>query len=60
MNIRGLCSNFADRESFLELNSTDILTPCETNLDDSSDSGQFSVWGYLNLIGKSSTTLSMT
>ena len=60
MNIRGLCSNFADRESFLELNSTDILTPCETNLDDSSDSGHFSVWGYLNLIGKSSTTLSMT
>ena len=42
-NIRGLCSNFVDRESFLESNSPDILALCETNLDDSVDSGNFSV-----------------
>ena len=34
-NIQGLRSNFVDCESFLESNSTDILTLCETNLDDS-------------------------
>ena len=33
-NIRGLRSNFADCESFLESNSADILALCETNLDD--------------------------
>ena len=38
-NIRGLCSSFVDCESFLESNSPDILTLCETNLDDSIDSG---------------------
>ena len=27
-NIRGLRSNFVDRESFLELNSPDILAVC--------------------------------
>ena len=42
--------------SFLELNSPDILTVCETNLDDSIDSGNFSVRGYLSLIQKDSTT----
>ena len=42
-NIRGLCSNFVDCESFLESNSPDILVLCETNLDDSVDSGNFSV-----------------
>ena len=55
-NIRGLCSNFVDCESFLETNSPDILAPCETNLDDSVDSGNFSVRGYLCLIQKCSTT----
>ena len=42
--------------SFLELNSPNILTVCETNLDDSIDSGNFSVRGYLSLIQKDSTT----
>ena len=49
-NIRGLRSNFVDCESFLESNSPDILALCETNLDDSIDSGNFSVRGYLPLI----------
>ena len=43
MNIQGLHSNFVDCESFLESNSPDILALCETNLDDSIDSGNFSV-----------------
>ena len=51
-NIRGLCSNFIDCESFLESNSPDILALCETNLVDSTDSGN-----YLPLIRKDSTTL---
>ena len=54
MNIRGLRSNFVDCESFLESNSPDILALCETNLDDSIDSGHFSVRGYLHLIWKDS------
>ena len=33
-NIRDLCSNFVECESFLESNSHDILALCETNLDD--------------------------
>ena len=49
-NIRGLYSNFVDCESFLESNSPEILALCETNLDDSIDSGNFSVRGYLPLI----------
>ena len=49
-SIRGLCSNFVDCESFLESNSPGILGLCETNLDDSIDSGNFSVRGYLPLI----------
>ena len=55
-NIRGLRSNFVDCESFLESNSPDILSLCETNLDDSIDSGNFSVRGYLPLIRKDSST----
>ena len=46
-NIRGLHSNFVDCESFLESNCPDILALCETSLDDSIDSGNFSVRGYL-------------
>ena len=46
-NIRGLRSNFVDWESFLESNSPDILALYETNLDDSTDSGNLSVGGYL-------------
>ena len=55
-NIRGLCSNFVDCESFLESNSPDILALCETDLDDSIDSRNFSVRGYLPLIRKDSST----
>ena len=55
-NIRGLCSNFVDCESFLESNSSDVLALCEINLDDSINSGNFSVRGYLPLIPKDSTT----
>ena len=49
-NIRGLCSNFVDSESFLVSNSRDILALCETNRDDSIDSGNFFVRGYRPLI----------
>ena len=56
MNIRGLRSNFVDGESFLESNSPDIIAVCETNLDDSVDSGNSCVRGYLPLIWKDSTT----
>ena len=56
MNIRGLCLNFADCESFLQSNSPDILALCGTNLDDSTDSGNFPVRGYLPLIRKDSST----
>ena len=54
--IRDLHSNFVDGESFLESNSPDILALCETNQDDSIDSGNFSVRGYLPLIRKDSST----
>ena len=56
MNIRGLHLNFVDCKSFLESNSPDILALCETNLDDSIDSGNFSVRSYLPLIRKDSIT----
>ena len=55
-NIWGLRSNFVDCESFLESNSPDILALCETNLDDSINSGNFSVRDYLPLIRKDSST----
>ena len=55
-NVRGLCSNFVNCESFLESNSPDILALCETSLDYSIDSVIFSVRGYLPLILKYSTT----
>ena len=55
-NMQGLCSNFVDCESFLESNSPDILALCETNLDDTIDSGNFSVRGYLLFIPKYSST----
>ena len=58
MNIWGLRLYFVDIfcESFLESNCPDILPLCETNLDDSIDSGNFSVRGYLPLIRKDSST----
>ena len=55
-NTCGLRSNFVEYESFLESNSPDILALCETNSDDSIDSGNFSVRGYLPLIRKDSIT----
>ena len=39
--IQGLYSNFIDCESFLESNFPDIIAPCETNLDNSIDFGNF-------------------
>ena len=53
-NIRGLRSNFVECESFLKSKSPDILALCETNLDDSIDSSNFSLRGYLPLIRKDS------
>ena len=41
---------------FLESNSPDIRALCETNLDDSIDSGSFFVRDYLPLIQKDSST----
>ena len=55
-NIRGLRSNFVDCESVLESSSPDILALCKSNLDESIDSGNFSVRGYLPLIRKGSST----
>ena len=55
-NIRDLRSNFVDRESFLESNSSDIPALCGRILDDLIDSGNFSVRGYLPLIQNDSTT----
>ena len=49
-NICGLSSNFVECKSFLESNFPDILALSETNLNDSIDSGNFSVRGYLLLI----------
>ena len=55
-NIQGLCQNFVDCETFLELNTHDILALSETSLDESIDSGNFSVMGCLPLIRHDSTT----
>ena len=46
-NIRDLHSSFVDCESALELNSPDVFALCETNLDDSIDSGNFYVKNFL-------------
>ena len=45
-----------DCKSFLESNSPDNLALCETNLDGSIDSNNFSVRGDLPLIRKGSST----
>ena len=55
-NIKGLSWNFVECESFFESNSPDILALCEANLDNSIDSGNFSMRGYLPLIQKDSVT----
>ena len=49
-NVPGLHLDFIGCESFLELYSPDIFALCETNLDGSIGTGNFSVWGYLPLI----------
>ena len=49
-NIQGLHSNFVGCEFFLESTTPYILALYETNLDDSIDSGNFSVGGYVPLI----------
>ena len=46
MNIWGLCSNFVKYHSSLKSNSPNIYALCEKNLNDSIDSGNFSVKGY--------------
>ena len=48
-NIWGLCLNFAEWESFLEVNSPDVVALCETNLDNLINSDNLSVMGYLPL-----------
>ena len=55
-NIRGIRSNFVECESFPESNSPDNLALCETNSNDSIDSGNFSVRNYLSLNCKDSIT----
>ena len=55
-NIWGLCLNFVECESFLALNSPNVLALSETNLDDLTDSGNLSVMGYLPLFWKDSVT----
>ena len=54
--IWGLSLDFVEFESFLESNSADILALCKTNLDDSIDSGNFFVTGYLPVTWKDSPT----
>ena len=51
-NIQRLCVTFVGCESFLELNSSDILALYKTDLKDSIDSDNVFVRGYLSLIGK--------
>ena len=48
--------NFVECESFLESNSPDILTLSKINFNDSIDSWNFSVRGYLPLIPKDYVT----
>ena len=45
-NISGLNLNSGDCKSFPESNTAYILALCETNLDDSIHSGNFSLRGY--------------
>ena len=56
MNIQSLCKSFVECEYFLGSNSLDIVALCDTNLDDSINSGNFSVRGCLPLIQRDSTT----
>ena len=49
-DIRGIHLNFVECESFLESDSPDFLTLCETTLNDLIDFDNFSLRGYLPLI----------
>ena len=51
-NVRGLRTNFSSIQSFLHVNSPDLLALCETNLDDSISDREFDVPGYSTLITK--------
>ena len=55
-NIWGICSDFVGCKTFLESNPPEIFALCETNLDDSIDSGNLSVKGNLSVIQKDSST----
>ena len=55
-SIWSFCLTFVESESFLEWNSPDIPALCETNLDDSIDSGNFSVSGYFPSVQEDSVT----
>ena len=50
------CTHQMEKTAFLESNSLGILALCDTNLDDSVDSGSFLMRGYLPLIWKGSVT----
>ena len=56
-NIGDIHSNFVECEYFLESNSPDILVLCDTYLDDSIDSGNSSMRGYLPLTWQDYITL---
>ena len=53
-SIHSLGSKFVECESFLESNCPDIPALCEANMDNSTDSANFSLSGYLSLIWKNS------
>ena len=55
-NIWALHSNFDGCESFLEANSSDILTLCKRKIADTIYSGNFSVRDFLHFIWKDSIT----
>ena len=54
--IQGLCLNFVECETFLQSNCPDILALCETSLDETTDSCNFSLRGSFPLIQKDSIT----
>ena len=56
INVKSFLSNFVECKSFLESNSPDILALFETNLNESIDSCNFSVRGYLPIIRNDSVT----
>ena len=55
-DIIGLCSSFVDCKSFLVSKYPGILALCEANLDDSINSCNFSVRGYLPFFRKDYST----